>query len=86
MDVTVSLERIADIKRQTGDSMGALAAYEEGLAIRRHLAEQDRADGERQRSVAVALGKICDVKRQIGDVQGATAACVEVLDIAPRNG
>ena len=32
-DVTVDLDRIADIKLEAGDSSGALAAFEEALAF-----------------------------------------------------
>jgi predicted negative regulator of RcsB-dependent stress response len=40
-NVSVSYERIGDVRRDEGDRNGALAAYEKALAIREHLAAKD---------------------------------------------
>ena len=40
-DISIDLDRIADIKLFGGDSSGALKAYEESLAIRRKLVAAD---------------------------------------------
>ena len=42
-DLSVSLERIGDVRVAAGDREGALKAYEESLAIRRRLAASDPA-------------------------------------------
>ena len=73
-DVTVDLDRIADTKLEAGDASGALAAFEEALAIRRELAKVNPNDEELQRAIEVSLGKVSDVKRDAGDAAGALAA------------
>ncbi len=37
-DLSISLNRVGDVKRDSGDSAGALASYDESLVIRRRLA------------------------------------------------
>ena len=85
-DLSVSLDRIGDVKLQAGDRAGALAAYEESLAIRRKLAEADPGNAEAQRDLSVSLDKIGDVKLQAGDRAGALAAYEESLAIRPQAG
>ena len=46
-DVSVSLERLGDVKLQGGEQAGALAAYQESLDIRRKLAAQDPGNARR---------------------------------------
>ena len=70
------------MRLQAGDRAGALAAYEESLAIRRKLAEADPGNAEAQRDLSVSLDKIGDVKLQAGDRAGALAAYEESLAIA----
>ena len=41
-NLSLSLERIGDVKIALGDGISALAAYEESLAIRRALVELDK--------------------------------------------
>jgi hypothetical protein len=40
-DVALSLDRVGDILLEQNDQAGALAAFNEGLAIRRALAAKD---------------------------------------------
>ena len=40
-DVSVSLNKVGDVRRDQGDLTGALAAYDESLKIRRDLAARD---------------------------------------------
>ena len=39
--MSVSLDKVGDVRLAAGDRAGALAAYEESLAIRRKLAAAD---------------------------------------------
>ena len=57
-DASVSLDKIADVKRSTGDQAGALAAYEESLAIARRLAGLDPGNVSWQTDLVVSLYKI----------------------------
>jgi hypothetical protein len=58
----VALDKIGYLKFQANDNAGALAAYEESLAITRRLAERDPGNAIWQRDVAVGLNKLGDVK------------------------
>src|SRR4051812_47929180 len=62
-DLSVSLDRTGDVLRAQGGLGGALARYEEGLAIRRRLAGADPSHAERQRDLSVSLDKTGDVLR-----------------------
>ena len=55
---SISLDKIADVKRSTGDQQGALAAYEESLAIARRLAAIDPGNVSWQTDLVVSLYKI----------------------------
>jgi hypothetical protein len=57
-DASVSLDKIADVKRSTGDLTGALEAYEESLAIARRLAAIDPGNVSWQTDLVVSLYKI----------------------------
>ena len=58
---------------------GALASYEEGLAIRRKLLALDEGNTLWRRDVAVGLGEIGDVKTMQSDQAGALSALEESL-------
>ena len=58
----MALDKIGYVKFHANDKAGALAAYEESLAITRHLAETDPGNAIWQRDIAVGLNKIGDVK------------------------
>ena len=52
-DISVALERIGDLRLQTGDAAAALEAYSDGLAIRRRLAEADPHPGGARRDISI---------------------------------
>ena len=60
-DVTVSLERVADIEKERGDLDAALAKYEESLEIRRALLEE-LGTPQARRDVDVSLGRIAGIE------------------------
>ena len=80
-DVSVSLDKVGDVRLAAGDRAGALAAYEESLAIRRKLAAADPGNAGWQRDVSVSLSKVGDVRLAAGDRAGALAAYEEGLAI-----
>ena len=81
----MALDKIGYVKFQSGDKDGALKAFEESLAITRHLASTDPGNSVWQRDVAVGLNKIGDVKFFMeNDPNGALAAYEESLAIARR--
>jgi tetratricopeptide (TPR) repeat protein len=83
-DVGVGLERVGDLRLAAGDHAGALAAYEEGLAIMRRLAAADPGSALALRNIGVALTRIGDARLAGGDRAGALAAYEESLSIARR--
>jgi hypothetical protein len=70
---------IGDVRRSGGDRTGALAAYEESLAIRRKLAASDPGNAGWQRDVGVNLNRVEDERLEQGDRVGALAAAEESL-------
>ena len=73
-DVSVSLGKVGDVRLAAGDRAGALAAYEESLAIRRKLAAADPGNAGWQRDVSVSLNKVGDVRVAAGDRVEASCA------------
>src|SRR5262245_20119162 len=80
-DVSVSLDRVGDVRRETGDRAGALSAYEESLANLRKLAAADPSNADWQHGVSVSLEKVGDVRLRAGDRAGALSAHEESLAI-----
>jgi tetratricopeptide (TPR) repeat protein len=80
-DLSLSLNRMGDVKLGARDRDGALAAYQESLDIGRMVAVQAPADTEAQSFVPFSLNRIGDVKLESGDSIGALAAYQESLDI-----
>ena len=76
--LSVSLQRIGDIRSQTGDGPGALAAYAESLVMLRDLA---RLRDDAERGLSISLDRIGTVKAAAGDDAGALAAFTESLTI-----
>ena len=80
-DLAAALDGVGDVRRDQGDLPGALAAYDEGLTIRRDLAARDPGNAGWARDVSVSLNKVGDVRRDQGDLPGALAAYDEGLTI-----
>ena len=73
-DIAIGLERLGGLKLSSGDTAGALAAYDEGLAIRRRLSKIDPGNTLWQRDVAIGLGEISDVKLTQNDFGGSAGS------------
>ena len=80
-NVSVRLGKVGDVQLANGDRAGALAAYEESLAIMRKLVAADPGDAGWQRDLSVSLDRVGDVRLADGDRAGALAAYEESLDI-----
>ncbi|MDG1208297.1 MAG: tetratricopeptide repeat protein, partial [Paracoccaceae bacterium] len=81
-DVSFSLNNVGNIRVAAGDRDGALAAYEESLAIFRDLSARDPGNARWARDVSVSLNKVGDIRVAAGDRDGALAAYEESLAIA----
>jgi hypothetical protein len=77
-DLGVSLDRVGDVRLAAGDRAGALAAYEEDLAIARKLAAADPGNAQWQADLVLSLYKLSTVS----DPPQARAALREALAIA----
>jgi len=73
-DLSVSHNRIGDVRRAQGDLPGALQAYEASLEIREGLAASDPGNAGWQRDLSVSHNKIGDVRVAQGDLAGALQA------------
>jgi hypothetical protein len=56
--VSVSLDRVGDVRLAAGDRAGALTAYEVSLAIRRKPAAADPGNASRQTDLIISLYKV----------------------------
>ena len=81
-DVSVSLEKVGDIKATQGDAQGALEAYLQSLVISKALARADPSSALAQRDLSVSLTKVGNIKAAQGDAQGALAVYQLSLSIA----
>ena len=78
------LMNFGDIYVSSGQTQAGLAAYAQGLDIRRQVAAVDPANTDVQRDIAVSLERIGDVRRSAADPIAALAAYNESLDIRHR--
>ena len=72
-DLSVSLDRLGDVQRETGEVAAATAAYEESLALRRRLVDAYGETPQALRDLSISLNRLGDVRRETGDVAAATA-------------
>src|SRR5208337_5118258 len=83
-ELSVSLNKIGDVKTAQGDLAGALKAYQDSLAIIDRLAKSDPGNAGWQRDLSVSLNKIGDAKTDQGDLAGALKAYQDSLAIRDR--
>ena len=65
------MNKVGDVKLQQGDTAGALAAYQQGLAISEKLAAADPQNAQGQRDLSISYIKLGDAKLQQKDTAGA---------------
>ncbi|MCC0011973.1 MAG: toll/interleukin-1 receptor domain-containing protein [Rhodobiaceae bacterium] len=80
-DISASLNRIGNIRLSEGDTSGALAAYEESLAISRKLLMHDPEVAKWQRGLSISLNKVGETRLKQGDAKGALEVYEESLVI-----
>jgi tetratricopeptide (TPR) repeat protein len=84
VDLSATLDEVADMKLSAGDSAGALALYERSLDICERLAESDPKNTRGQIAVSASLDNIADMKLSAGDSAGALALYERSLDICEK--
>jgi tetratricopeptide (TPR) repeat protein len=72
--LTISDDRISELRRAQGDGPETLGAYRRSLAEREALVARDPANTEWQRNLAVSHDRIAGVLLAQGDAPGALAA------------
>lgn len=83
-NLSVSLQRIGDVRLQQGNLVGAEAAFGESLAIVRRLAAADGGNVKAQRDLFFGLNRVGSLRLQQGDLAGADAVVGESVAIARR--
>jgi tetratricopeptide (TPR) repeat protein len=83
-DLSVSLERVGDVRRELGDTAGAGQAYEEALELSRRLLREYGDSPERLRDLSVSLERVGNVRREGGENDRAALAYREALEVLQR--
>src|SRR4051812_38236837 len=73
-DLSISWERVGDVRRAQGDLAGALQAYEDARRIRETLAASDPGNAGWERDLSVSWVNLGDVRAAQGDLAGALKA------------
>ena len=80
-DLSVSHNKIGEVKMAQGDLAGALAAFGAGMEIARRLAEADPGNAGWQRDLAVSHHRLGSMKARMGDEAGAVESLRAVLGV-----
>jgi len=81
-DLTISLNRIGDVRRAQGDLAAAADAYEESLALRRQLRQSWGDTPEILRDLSVSLDHVGYVRKAQGKLAAAADAYEESLALS----
>jgi tetratricopeptide (TPR) repeat protein len=83
-DLSLSWNKLGDMRVAWGDLAGALAAYGAAKDIRDRLVAADPGNAGLQRDLSVSWGRLGGVRRARGDLAGALAARGAAKDITER--
>ncbi len=81
-DLSVSLEKLGDVKSRSGDRGGALAAFEESLAIFRKLMKADPGNSQAQYDLTVSLTKVANIANNPAPLYTEALAILEAQEAA----
>ena len=65
-DVSVSLDRLGDVRREAGDLTAATIVFEESLALDRRVLDAYGEMPQALRDLSVSLDRLGDIRRQGG--------------------
>jgi tetratricopeptide (TPR) repeat protein len=82
--LSVSYDRLGEVRGARGDLDGAEDAYQKSLEIARRLAESDPGNAGWQNDLSVSFNNLGDVRVARGDLDGARDAYGRALDIRGR--
>ena len=83
-DLSVSLNNLGDVERQSGRLEAARAAYNESLELRRQLQTTLGGSPQVLRDLSVSLNKLGDVEQQSSRLEAAKVVYAEALELAHR--
>lgn len=83
-DLSIALNGVGDVRRESGDFAAASVAYEESLVLRRRLRELLGDSPQALRDLLASLQRVGDLKRESGDLAAAAAAYEESLTLSRR--
>ena len=78
-DLSVSYDRIGDVRVAQGDRAGALDAYEQGRAVRGKLAARDPNNAEWQRDLIVSNVKLGEVAEDASEAEGHYQTALNIV-------
>ena len=78
-DLSISLNRLGDARRDTGVLPDAVVAYEESLSLDRRLLEVYGETPQALRDLSIILERLGSVRREAGDVDAAAVDYEEAL-------
>ena len=81
-DVSVSLNKVGDVRVAQGDLPAALQAFEESLSMRRDLAARDPGNAGWARDVSVSWERVAGIAERQGDAKRAVDAWQQALTIS----
>jgi tetratricopeptide (TPR) repeat protein len=87
-DLSVSWDRLGDVRRAQGDLPGALRAYDDARTIRANLAAADPGNAEWQRDLSISwekLGSVHEEQENRADALKAWRAALAVSGRFPEN-
>ncbi|WVY99984.1 hypothetical protein V8G54_026054 [Vigna mungo] len=79
--LSVSLNKIGDLKYYDGDLQAARSYYFKSLDVRRDVVNQNSKVPSQVLDVAVSLAKVADVDRNLGEEKLATDGFQEAIDL-----
>jgi tetratricopeptide (TPR) repeat protein len=80
-DLSISLDRVGDVRREVGDLAAAGAALEESLALARRLRDQVGETPQTLRDLSISLDKVGDLRREMGDLAAAATVYEEAAEL-----
>ena len=83
-DLSVSLDRVGDIARDSGDLDSARAAYTESLELRRRILDTYGDTPTALRDLVISLERCAEVDERSGNVAAAEAAGEEARAVRER--
>jgi hypothetical protein len=84
-DLSVSLDKLGDVRQQAGEREEARFALEESLRLDRQLLKTYGRTPQTLNDLSISLKKVTDIRRELGDEAGAKEASEELRGLAEKS-